>query len=148
MIIRQNLDGSRIAHFSKCGFYRYALIIHWDDTKPLMANIGLNPSTATHEINDPTIHRDITRAAANGFGSFLKLNLFAFRSPSPKVMMAAGDPYGEWVWVYSLLDFIENYRASMVIAAWGNHGSHRGRSEAFRCAAEARGMALHKYALN
>jgi hypothetical protein len=148
MIIRQNLDASRIAYFSLCGLFRYALIIRWDDTKPLVANVGLNPSTATHEINDPTVYRDITRAAANGFGSFLKLNLFAFRSPSPKVMMAAPDPYGEWGSPDYLLDFIEERRASMVIAAWGNHGSHRGRSEEFRGAARERGMKLHKYALN
>ena len=53
-------------------------------------------------------------------------NLFAYRATKPAVMLNAQDPVGfendEW-----LLRLSKN--AGVVVAAWGNHGSHLGRSK-------------------
>lgn len=43
------------AFFSPCRKYRYWLLRIWDETLPLMANIGANPSTADENVDDPTI---------------------------------------------------------------------------------------------
>lgn len=148
MKYRENVDRSRIALFSDCDRFRYELLIRWNPDKPLVANCGLNPSTADEFKNDPTVHRDIKRADDLGYGSLLKVNLFAYRSPSPKEMMSAPDPYGDWVSTQSLLDSIQKHDAQMVIAAWGNHGSHMGRSSQFRSACIGRGIRLYKYEIN
>ena len=45
------------AGFSRCGRYRYWLRREWDNTLPQCAFIGLNPSTADAQTNDPTLRR-------------------------------------------------------------------------------------------
>jgi hypothetical protein len=45
------------AKFSACRKYRYALWRTWDESKPSAMIIGLNPSTADENENDPTITR-------------------------------------------------------------------------------------------
>ena len=58
------------AEFSKCGKYRYVLWRIWDESKPIAMCIGLNPSTANHETNDPTIRQLIDRLEYLGYGGF------------------------------------------------------------------------------
>ena len=41
------------AKFSACRKYRYALWRNWDESKPYAMIIGLNPSTADENENDP-----------------------------------------------------------------------------------------------
>lgn len=144
MDIRTNADGSRRAVFSDCGRYRYQLRIVWDAALPLMVNIGLNPSTADEMKNDPTVTRDIKRAQLAGFGSLLKLNLFAYRTPSPAEMKHAKDPFGEQR-PCSLLRTCEFEDAKMIVCAWGNHGDWLSASDDLRHNAESSGMQLHCY---
>ena len=73
MVIRRN------AELSACGKYRYRLSRIWDDKKPLVLFIMLNPSTADAEQDDPTIRRCIAFAKNWGYGGFMAGNLFAFR---------------------------------------------------------------------
>lgn len=80
--------------FSPCRTYRYSLRKVWEANRPCIAWVGLNPSTADEQKLDPTLRRIEAFSRAWGFGSFLMLNLFAFRSPHPKVMLAAADPIG------------------------------------------------------
>jgi len=47
----------RTAKFSKCRRYRYSLRTVCDETKPVAAFIGLNPSTADDTVDDPTVRR-------------------------------------------------------------------------------------------
>lgn len=42
--------------------YRYILSRTWDETKPTVVFIGLNPSTADEETDDPTIRKCINYA--------------------------------------------------------------------------------------
>lgn len=114
------------AILSDCRKYRFALWRTWDDSKPYAMIIGLNPSTADESLDDPTISRCIDFARSWGYGGLCMANLFAYRATKPAVMLNAQDPVGfendEW-----LLRLSKN--AGVVVAAWGNHGSHLGRSK-------------------
>ena len=74
------------AEFSKCRKYRYSLWRIWDTDKPLVMVVGLNPSTANENTDDPTI-RSISRIAnSNGFGGVCMMNCFAFISTDPDLL--------------------------------------------------------------
>lgn len=113
------------AEISECGLYRYTLYRIWDESKPFMVFIGLNPSTADAVKNDPTITRCIKRAHNGGFGGLYMLNLFAFRATKPKDMLNAKDPIGpdNDVWLDKIIQ-----QAGLVVAAWGDDGNHMARS--------------------
>jgi hypothetical protein len=111
------------AVISACGVYRYSLTRTWDEALPVLAIIGLNPSTADAKINDPTIRREMDFARRWGFGGIAKGNLFAYRATNPKVMLAAAEPIGRENDA-TLLGMTEGRR---VLCAWGTDGPHRGR---------------------
>lgn len=105
------------AYLSSDGMYRYMLYRKWDDKLPDVAYIMLNPSTADHDIDDPTIRRCIGFAKSWGYGGIYVVNLFAFRSTDPKKLMFADDPIGDensW-WIRNVSRFSEK-----VVCAWGN----------------------------
>ena len=54
------------AIISDCSKYRYSLWRIWDKEKPIFTFIGLNPSTADHIQDDPTINRCINFAKSWG----------------------------------------------------------------------------------
>lgn len=81
------------ATFSLCRTWRYALWRIWKDG-PLLASIGLNPSTADEDHNDPTIRREIEFAKRLRFGGLVKFNLYAYRATKPNDMVHALDPVG------------------------------------------------------
>ena len=112
------------ATFSPCRKYRYALWRLWDEAKPYVLFIGLNPSTADEVKDDPTVRRCIRYARDWGYGGLCMSNIFAFRATDPKVMKREADPVGlendEW-----LKDLARD--AGISVAAWGTHGSHMGR---------------------
>ena len=76
--------------------YRYVLTRRWDGdnlnekstTTPSRSLlwIMLNPSTATANLNDPTMRRCMSFTHENGFNVFHVVNLFAFRSKDPHVI--------------------------------------------------------------
>jgi hypothetical protein len=104
------------AKFSECGKYRYGLWRKWDDTKPCIMFIGLNPSTATDTMDDPTIRRVKKFAKDWGYGGVYMCNLFAFISAYPVDLKTCADPIGEndkWLVLFSLL-------CKDVLFAWGN----------------------------
>ena len=114
------------AKLSECRKYRYALWRTWDDTKPYAMFVGLNPSTADETDDDSTIRRCIDFAKEWGFGGLCMANLFAFRSTNPSEMFSAQDPIGSQndIWLKKL-----SKEAGIIVAAWGNHGTHLGRSK-------------------
>lgn len=117
------------AYFSPCRKYRYALYRRWDDSKPTVLFIGLNPSTADETHNDPTITRCINFAKDWGYGGVWVANLFAYRATLPTDMMKYRSPLGKEndAWLKKLHD-----KCEIVIAAWGNDGKHKNRSTKVR----------------
>jgi hypothetical protein len=76
------------------GEYRYSLTRVWDPALATITFVLLNPSTADAVQLDPTLRRCVGFAEREGCGGMVILNLYAFRTKDPKVMMAATDPVG------------------------------------------------------
>lgn len=99
--------------------YRYVLTRIWDETKPTVVFIGLNPSTADEEVDDKTIRKCIGYAKRWGYGKLIMVNLFAFRSTDPSMLKRVEDPVGPDNDSYIQKCVSES---NLVIACWGNHG--------------------------
>ena len=97
--------------------YRYDLLRIWNEDKPAVMFIGLNPSTADETKDDPTIRRCIGFARSWGYGQLIMGNLFALRSTKPAGLLSAADPVGPQN--DSHLIWLGN-QASMIVAAWWN----------------------------
>lgn len=111
--------------FSPCRTWRYSLWRSWDDRGPMVAFVGLNPSTADETEDDPTVRRCIGFAKKWGFAAMYMLNIFAFRATDPKVMKAAIDPIGP------RNDEALDWRTShcqLTVACWGTHGAFKDRA--------------------
>jgi hypothetical protein len=78
----------------------------------------LNPSTADSMIDDPTIRRCIQFAKDNGHDSLKVVNLYAFRSPTPKSLWLTDDPVGIDNDAYLMNLFSKHKR---IICAWGGN---------------------------
>ena len=114
------------ANISKDKIYRYTLSRTWDSTKPTVLFIGLNPSIADENIDDPTITRCINFAKDWGYGTLLMANLFAFRSTYPKEIYLIDDPIGKDN-DYYLLECVK--QSDLIIACWGNNGTYMDREK-------------------
>jgi hypothetical protein len=105
----------KTAVFSPDRRYRYALWRIWDERKPVCMFIGLNPSTANENRDDPTTTRCMSFAASWGYGGHCMGNLFAYCSRDPHALRN-GDPIGPEndAW----LAYLAGYSA-IVVACWG-----------------------------
>lgn len=119
------------ALISECGEYRFTLWRNLPEGHAGMCVnfIMLNPSTADHEKDDPTIRRCIGYARSWGFGKLIITNLFALRSTDPRVLQRHADPVGEGndEQIVAMAD-----RSHRIIFAWGNHGKLLGRGNEVR----------------
>lgn len=115
----------RSAIFSPDRFYRYTLERVWDSDLPTVVFCLLNPSTADETVDDRTNVRGMSFAQAWGCGRCIFVNLFAIRTPKPKVMKASLAPIGpdNDKWIKHWAD-----KADILVAAWGTHGTHRRRN--------------------
>lgn len=118
LITRESSDllGTASAVFSEDETYRYLLTRAWGEGQ-CVTWVMLNPSTADHEANDPTITRIMGFSRRWGFGGLTVVNLYALRSTDPAALASHPDPIGP-----------ENDRIiaencepdQMVIGAWGS----------------------------
>lgn len=74
----------REAVISPDGKYRWLLTRRWNWNKPTLRWIMLNPSLADGKYDTPTIERVIQVSKILGYGGCIVVNLYAWRSPSPK----------------------------------------------------------------
>ena len=72
------------AIFSDDSTLRFVLWRFWDKTKPILGQIGLNPSTAGVDKNDATIARSIVRAERYDFGGLIQTNKYPHIATNPK----------------------------------------------------------------
>ena len=117
------------AVFSPCMTYRYSLKRIWGDIQKLVMFIGLNPSTADHEADDPTIRRCRGFAERWGYGGMIMTNLFGLRSTLPKTLRLVDDPVGEQTDAF-LLGSAST--AQLIVGCWGAGGSLLGRAARVR----------------
>jgi hypothetical protein len=112
----------RTARISECGTYRYWLTRGWDDTRPALLFVMLNPSTADASIDDPTIRRCVGFARRDGYGSVAVANLFAYRATDPKALLTCADAVGPLNDQYLGMALTERARRGLpTVAAWGAH---------------------------
>lgn len=104
------------AEFSPCDVYRYTLTRNWADGQ-CIAWLLFNPSTATAELNDPTIRKAIGFSKRWGFGRLIILNLYAVRNTDPRAVTRMGasavGPMNDY-WILKSLG-----EARELVCAWG-----------------------------
>lgn len=110
-----NLFEDNGAEFSEDRKYRYALWRIWDKSKPLVMFIGLNPSMANEDVNDPTIKSVRRIAANNGYGGFYMMNCWAFVATKPEDLKH--NPMAD-IWNNNMLTVIAS-KCQDVVFAWG-----------------------------
>jgi hypothetical protein len=123
--------------------YRYVLNRRWGTWGPVMAWIGLNPSTADASTDDPTIRRMCAFARREGCRGICVLNLYALRSPHPAALRAAlkagTDPAGPdndaWLAGLAAAD-------GPVVACWGAHPLAAARAREVTAVLTAAGVTL------
>ncbi|EMA56253.1 DUF1643 domain-containing protein [Halococcus thailandensis] len=123
---RPSFQNNRSAVISSDGDYRYRLWRTWDEEKPTVAFIMLNPSTADATTDDQTIRRCIGYAEDWGYGRLIVGNLFALRSTDPRQLDDHPAPVGPDNDGHLLAIRDE---AEKIIVAWGTHGSLRDRDQ-------------------
>lgn len=112
------------------GEYRFRLHRKWDPSKPVLAWVMLNPSTADETKDDQTVTKCINYAKRWGYGKIVVGNLFALRSKHPSALVDHPDPIAapeNDAWLHRIVD-----EADDVAVAWGNGGMlhSRGRTVA------------------
>lgn len=115
----------KTATFSNDKKYRYSLERVFDTRLPIIAFIGLNPSIADEEDDDPTVMKLIKYSKNWGYGGFRLVNLFAYISTDPNSLKELEDPIGDEN------DFHIDQTiqiADKVICCWGEYGNILGRS--------------------
>lgn len=108
------------ALFDEDRVHRFLLWRNWEPLLPQMMVIGLNPSTADEELDDPTIRRCIGFARDLGYGGLIMANVFPYRSTDPKKLPPA---------VEQPMKANQNYileaaaglstHGGIIVAAWG-----------------------------
>lgn len=114
----QHMSGTAI--FSPCRQYRHLLTRDWQ--APLWEDcryalwIGMNPSTADAEHDDPTIRREIYFTTRLGFSRLVMANVMDYRATHPKDLLSSPAPCSQ----ENLPHIVNAAKGSaMIIVAWG-----------------------------
>lgn len=111
------IEVRRSARFSKCGRYRWSLDRTWaDGNGQTVCFVMLNPSTADHRVDDPTIRRCMGFARDWDYSRLVVRNLFAVRATNPKDLLRLECPTGGWSGDRAIQAAA---RCDLVVAAWG-----------------------------
>lgn len=125
--VMPDLFMERCAVYARDHTLRVTLHRRWDDG-PTVCYIGHNPSTAGHEVDDPTSRAWVHHARHNGFGGYVAVNLYPFRSPNPAECRRWADWENNGPDWYARDDLHRNVarvaevakEADRVVACWGN----------------------------
>lgn len=133
------------AALSECGRYRWWLSRIWDDTRPSLVWILLNPSTADTARDDPTIRKCMGFAQRWGHGGIVVVNLFCWRLTDSKELLrvdpalVVGELADQNILWSATATLAGNRR---VIAGWGTLGGHLGRDQHVLALLRANGIAV------
>lgn len=120
----KNLTAGKLpsAMISPCNKYRYLLSRQWDAKLPYLLFIGLNPSTADAQHDDPTTNKLIHLAKSWNYGGVIIVNLYAYIDSHQKV-----------IWSLSTIEeklgpdnretiqaLIQRDDIGMILAGWGD----------------------------
>jgi hypothetical protein len=150
--VAQELFGDGLhagATFSDDREYRYRLFRSWNEKRPPVTWLMLNPSTADERILDNTVRGCLKRAMDWNYGELWITNLFALRSTDPRALYEHADPVGpdNDEHIAEVVDFTYK-RGGIVIAGWGTHGKLRDRGEFVRQKIGAMGHLLYTLHVN
>lgn len=130
--------------------YRTVLERYWDGAGPLAPFalfIGMNPSTAEADIDDPTIRKEMLFTRAIGLRHYVKVNIGDYRATNPKDLSRPGviaSSPENYLKIMSRAD-----RATYVILAYGKLPKPLiGPGLAILRGLEFRGRPLHCYGQN
>ena len=135
------------AAFSPCGRYRWWLRRQWQPHGPRLLFVGLNPSRADGQRDDPTLRRLVGFARLWGYGALEVVNLFGCISASPALLKRSADPVGPANdgWLMRALQggagdigggagdagggvgVGSGFSPAAIWLGWGNQGAWRGR---------------------
>lgn len=123
------------ATLSPDGKHRYYLFRDTHQNSNVATFVMLNPSTADHEKDDPTIRRCMDYALRWNCGVLQVINLFSVRSPEPSSVTSGrlGNPVGPstaWWWHHAFARAWgggEEVQAEerIIVCAWGTNGSYQ-----------------------
>lgn len=82
-----------------------------------LVTIGLNPSKASHLIDDRTIAKELKFARSWQMDTYEKVNFFPHRATDPLELLDAADPTGDPDNLACVLHACR--RASLIVCAWG-----------------------------
>lgn len=109
------MDVIKSAEFSPCGKYRYVLSRVWAPELKQAMCIGLNPSKAGSEKNDPTINILIATLSKLGYGGFKMVNLYSCITSKPNKIFDFENPEAShWAWIQTTAMTVQD-----VIFCWG-----------------------------
>ena len=138
------------AVFSPCGGYRWWLQRTWQPERPTLVFVGLKPSCADGQRDDPTLRRLVAYGRCWGFGRLEVINLFGAVATTPAALKRMADPEGadNEAWIRRCLRRLGPWRSEAIPAresagavpvaplgsllwlGWGNGGAWRGRDRA------------------
>lgn len=139
------------AAFSPCRRWRWWLERRWDGrpigSPGVAAVIGMNPSTADVDVDDPTVQGVMWRARNRwGVGGCVMLNAFAYRATDKQRLLEVEDPVGAENDA-AILRFARTGRP--VVAAWGKPPKALAwRGPVLAAALAAAGIELLCFAIN
>lgn len=134
----------RHAEISECGKFRYTLMRMWQSKNSgLCVFIGLNPSIADGDIDDPTIKKCVRFSERWGCNELVMLNCYAYRATDPKLLKKAGYPIGEKndSFLYHMTVGVPKNR---IICAWGTKVQPERATEVIRIIGGGSALELNK----
>lgn len=84
---------------------------------PFLLWVGMNPSTATAEVNDPTITREINFTKAWGYCAYVKTNVMDFRATNQADLLKPGVNPRSHRNLPTILDYAK--RADKIVLCYG-----------------------------
>lgn len=140
-------------HMAEPDAYRYSLLRCWDETWVEGTDIAmyfvlLNPSTADHEVDDPTAVRCMGFAKTCGFKALYIVNMYGLRATRPVHLWEHPNPVGprNGAFLRGALEASVNV-GGVVVAGWGTNAREQ-EVETFEQMVDAIGASVWCLAVN